>query len=273
MTKTLAAKEMPHSGVPSGPPPSHFPDRPGWVPAEITANWDPNPYAYQTEEELMPAGGLHGQLLAYIVELLRYVLARRGLMFLIDTFLLYRDERGVKQRIAPDLLLMPARFPPPSAYDLDEEPPPLLLVEVTSPKSRLANLEHKATFYLNLGVPAYLAIDAVNSTGRLRRRIELHLWRRVDDEMQEMTPDEDDGFTLPEMGVRVLADGQRIRFVDLTTGDELLDSGELVAALEAERQQKLAEQQARLAERDARLRAEAELARLQAELRKLRGEE
>jgi Uma2 family endonuclease len=269
MTKILAAKGTPDS--PSLIP--QLPDRPGWIPAEIPANWDPNPYAYQTEEELMPAGGLHGQLIAYIVELLRHVLVDRGLMLLIDTFLLYRDERGVKQRIAPDLLLMPARFPPPSAYDLDEEPPPLLLMEVTSPKSRVADMEHKSAFYMNLGVPAYLAIDAITSTGRLRRRIELHLWRRVDGEMQAITPDEDDGFSLPEMGVRVLADGQCIRFIDLATGERLLDSSELAASLVAERQQRSAEHQARIAEHQARQRAEAELARLQAELRKLRGEE
>lgn len=46
-------------------------DRPGWIPAEITHDWDTNPYAYQTEEELMAAGGLHGQLPAHIVEILR----------------------------------------------------------------------------------------------------------------------------------------------------------------------------------------------------------
>ncbi len=38
-------------------------DRPAWIPPQITENWDSNPYAYQTEEELMPAGGLHGELL------------------------------------------------------------------------------------------------------------------------------------------------------------------------------------------------------------------
>ncbi len=29
-------------------------DCPGWIPPEITYAWDTNPYAYQTEEELMP---------------------------------------------------------------------------------------------------------------------------------------------------------------------------------------------------------------------------
>jgi hypothetical protein len=98
-------------------------DRPGWIPAQMRY-WDPNPYAYQTEEELMAAGGLHGQLLGYLMELLRVTWKQRGLMLLLDLFILYRDENNIKQRVGPDLLLMPLRDPPPSAYDLDEEPPP-----------------------------------------------------------------------------------------------------------------------------------------------------
>jgi Uma2 family endonuclease len=256
----LTVSDIPYSALRT----PHSVDRPGWIPPEIVRDWDPNPYAYQTEEELMAAGGLHGQLLAYIVELIRHALAQRGLMLLIDTFMLYRDEQQIKQRIAPDLLLMPLRFPPPSAYDLDEEPVPLLLVEVTSPKSRLADLKRKSEFYLKLGVPTYLAIDAITSTGKLRRRIELHLWRRVDGEAQEMQPDEDDGFVLPAMGLRILTEGQRIRFMDLATGDR--------EARLVEHEARLVEREARLAEREARLRAEAELAQLQAEMRKLRGE-
>ena len=80
-------------------------DRPGWVPAWVDEDWDENPYAYQTEGELMPAGGLHGQILAYLMELLRHILAKRGLMILLDTFMLFRDEEGVKRRIAPDLMI------------------------------------------------------------------------------------------------------------------------------------------------------------------------
>jgi Uma2 family endonuclease len=219
----------------------------------------------------MPAGGLHGQLLAYIVELLRHWLETRGLMFLVDVFLLYRDTNGRKQRISPDLLLMPFRFPPPSAYDLDYEPPPLCVIEVTSPGSHLADLQNKVPFYLGLGIATYLAIDAVTSSGRLRDPIELHLWRLISGRPQAMQPDPAGELMLPEMGFRVSARGQRLRFVDARTGEVAQDSGELLAALETERQTRMAERQARMAERQARLKAEAEAARLRAELRKLRG--
>ena len=84
-------------------------DRPGWIPSHIINNWDDYPYAYQTEEELMPAGGLHGQILSCIMESLRYYLNSQGLMFLMDIFVLYRDNQGIKQRFSPDLILLPFR--------------------------------------------------------------------------------------------------------------------------------------------------------------------
>ena len=72
-------------------PELEFTERPAWIPPEIGSDWDPNPYAYQTEEELMPAGGLHGKILAYVM---RDFLERRELMLLMDTFMFYRDEEG-----------------------------------------------------------------------------------------------------------------------------------------------------------------------------------
>lgn len=270
-------------------------DRPGWIPPEILTHWDDNPFAYQTEEELMPAGGLHGQLLAYIVELVRYTLEQRNLMFLIDTFLLYRDENNVKQRIGPDLLLMPYRYPPPSAYDLESEPLPLCVVEVTSPKSRMADTGDKAEFYLKkLGIPAYLVIDAITAGGQVRKRINLRFWRLVDGRRKEIFAEPDGGFTITEMGLRIYADGPRLRFVDLATGQVTLDSGELTHALRSLQQtlastqqtlsstQKtlssteqalLAAQAALVAEQSARLQSEAALQRALMELKKLRGEQ
>ncbi len=62
-------------------------DRPGWIPKEITENWDTDTYAYQTEEELMPAGGLHAYLVMYFLEILRSFFETRDMMFLTDAFM------------------------------------------------------------------------------------------------------------------------------------------------------------------------------------------
>ena len=201
-------------------------DRPGWIPAHIIYDWDTCPYAYQTEEELMPAGGLHGQLLAYIMEILRLHLEDRERMLLMDTFMLYRDRKGVKRRVAPDLLAMPRRFPPPSAYDLDTEPPPLAVAEVTSPKSHLKDLMGNVTFYAGLGVPAYLAIDAISPQGRLRDPFELHLWRKTGGRIRQTQPDTRGRLLMPEMKIRVRAKGQRLVFTDSVTGRLLRDTGQ-----------------------------------------------
>jgi Uma2 family endonuclease len=209
-------------------------DRPGWIPAKITDHWDSNPYAYQTEEELMPAGGLHGQLLAYLMEVLRATLKERGLMLLLDTFLLYRDPQGIKQRIAPDLLLMPYRFPPPSAYDLDIEPPPLSVVEVTSPKSHLQDLHHKVPFYFSLGISTYLVIDAVTPRSQLRKQIELHLWQRLDGQPSKIETAGE--CMIPEMGLTISAQGQQLYFTESATGKVLLNGEQWHQALQMAKQ-------------------------------------
>ncbi len=126
------------------------PERPSWIPVHITENWDTDPFAYQTEKELMPAGGPHGQLLSYITEVLRIPLKKRGLMLLIDTFVLYRDSNNIRKRIGPDLLLMEDCFPVPSAYDLDIRPSPRCVIEITSPKSHFKDLHNNVPFYFSL---------------------------------------------------------------------------------------------------------------------------
>lgn len=234
--------------------------RPGWIPKEITENWDTDPYAYQTEEELMPAGGLHGYLVTYFFEILRSFLETRELMLLADTFVLYRDAQGVKQRISPDLLLMPFRFPPPSAYDLDIEPPSALVMEVTSPKSRMRDMKNKVFFYTGLGIRTYFVIDAVTSGAKLRKQTGLHLWRKNPGMVQEAEPDTEGYLTLPEAGIKVKAEGHRLFFADMVSGEMLHDTGELKAMV-------LKEQQ--LADRE-RLRAEEE--RLRADRERLRAE-
>ncbi|MCP4345905.1 MAG: Uma2 family endonuclease, partial [Desulfobacterales bacterium] len=202
-------------------------DRPGWIPEDIVYGWDTDPYAYQTEEELMPAGGPHGELLTYIAEILRDFLKRKGMRYLADTFMLYRDNRGIKQRVAPDLLVMPFRTPAPSAYSLDTEPPPPAVAEITSPESRSDDMKDKVTLYTGLGIPAYLVIDMFTSRGKLREQIELHLWRKTKGRVRKVKADAEGYLPVPEMGVKTKAQGQKLIFADIVTGEILCDTGQL----------------------------------------------
>jgi len=249
-------------------------DRPGWIPKEIRHNWDTCPYAYQTEEELMPAGGLHGELLTYLAEILRDFLERKGLRFLADTFMLYRDAKGVKQRIAPDLLIMPFRSRPPSAYDLDKEPPPIAVAEITSPKSRASDMEKKVTFYGSMGISAYLAVDQVTDRGDLREEIGLHLWRKTGEQMCKMSADGQGWLTVPEMKIKIKAQARTLLLADMETGEELCDSSGLRQKAEqekhtAEMERQRAEQEKQTAEME-RQRADQERQRAERLAEKLR---
>jgi len=198
-------------------------DRPGWIPPDIPDNWDTDHYAYQTEEELMPAGGLHGKILNYVVEILRDLLASQGQMSLSDTFILYRDIQGIKQRSAPDLLLMPFRLSPPSVYDLDDEPPPLAVMEIASPKSHKKDMQTKVDFYADLKIPAYFVIDPITSDGTHRKQIELYLWRKTPERFCKMLPDAEGYLPVPELNVKIKAQGHNLIFKNIVTDEILLD--------------------------------------------------
>jgi Uma2 family endonuclease len=211
-------------------------DRPGWIPPEITDNWETSPYAYQTEEEMMPQGGAHGQLSSYLSELLRSYLEKKELMLLFDSFMLYRDQNNIKQRIGPDLLLMPLQKTAPSSYDFDiERLPPKCLVEITSPESHEKDLDQNLSLYARLGIKTYLVIDLMEPhLEKVREQIQLHLFRLVSGHLVEKTPDKKGFLTLPEMGLKIKAQGQQIILVDKLTGEVLLDVTELKEALESE---------------------------------------
>jgi Uma2 family endonuclease len=242
-------------------------DRPGWIPPEITKNWETSPYAYQTEEELMPQGGPHGQLSGYLYGLLSSRLEQKNLMLLQDSFMLYRDKSGIRQRIGPDLLLMPLRKPTPVSYDLDIEPlPPSLLVEITSPESHEKDLDSNLSLYASLGISTYLVIDLmVPHIEKVREQIKLHVFRLVSGQFVEKNPDHEGYLTLPEMGLKIKAQAQQIILVDKLTGEVLLDVVELKEALESEVEKaKAATQQAEQQAKAQAKRAEAETRRANA---------
>ncbi len=240
-------------------------ERPGWIPAEITENWDTSPYAYQTEEEMMPQGGPHGQLSGYLYGLLSSRLGQKNLMLLLDSFMLYRDQYGIRQRIGPDLLLMPWQEPAPTSYDLDIEPsPPKCLVEITSPESHDKDLDQNLSLYASLGIKTYLVIDLMEPhLEKIREQIQLHVFRLVSGRLVEKMPDKKGFLTLPEMGLKIKAQGQQLILVDKLTDEVLLDVTKLEKALGAEiekakeaKQQILEEKQrADVAERQAKAEA------------------
>src|SRR5262245_51061674 len=258
-------------------------DRPGWIPEWVGDDWDPNPYAYQTDEELMPAGKYHSLYLQILGELLRPLLPRLGLRLLIDVFLFYRDWEGRKQRVAPDALIGAAVDPALEtnihSYDLDEEPLPICAIEIISPGSRESDRIDKRLFYAALGIQEYLLLDIEDEQERLRPQIELSLWRLENGVPVAAAPDAEGYLLLESIGVRIKGDGQHLTAHVAATGEPLRTSPELAAALEGAEQARQQAEQARQqaeqradAEAAARKQMEEELARLRAELARLQSQ-
>ena len=205
-------------------------DRPGWIPPHITENWDTDPYAYQTEQEMMAGGGPHGQVLIQLTSLLDDCLKARQKMFLMNVFMLYRDQKGIKQRIGVDLLIMPDRSMIPHAYDLDVEPPPLCMIEAISMKNSYQELVARIPFYVEqLKNPTYLVISEISSQEEPREQLQLDLWRLYDGQAVKIEPDHESRLPLPEIGLKVMAKGQNLVFTDAITGQEIPDRKTLLA--------------------------------------------
>jgi Uma2 family endonuclease len=249
-------------------------DRPGWIPEWVGDDWHPHPYAYQTDEELMPAGHYHGLYIQMLAEMFRPLLERLGMRLFIDVFIFYRDWEGRKQRIAPDALIAPgveqALDESLHKYDLDQESVPLCAIEVISPGSREADLHGKRLFYAGLGIQEYLLLDVEDDDERLLPQIGVSLWR-LDNGIQLPVAPDDEGFlTLECIGVRLRADGRKLGARVAASGEPLLTSTELVAALETAEQARQQAEQHAAAEAAARQQAEDELAQLREELARLR---
>jgi hypothetical protein len=239
-------------------------DRPGWIPPEVGDDWDPNPYAYQTEEEMMPAGYQHNRYLQILTQMLEPYLQTLGCIVMLDVFVFYRDATGRKQRTAPDMLIAHSieltEQQLAYSYDLDIQPVPSCLVEITSDTSHHKDFYEQPLLYASWGVFEYLVLDIVDTQGLIRPQIGVYLWQLVDGHYQETTPDKDGYQVLHSIGVRLKANGRHLVAEVLETGEPLLTSAEKDGVIEAT--------EAR--ERQIRAESEAKIAALEAEIERLR---
>ena len=102
-------------------------------------------------------------------------------------------------------------------------------------------------------------------------QIGVSLWRMENGVQLPVTPDEQGFLMLESIGVRLRADGRKLVAHVAASGEPLLTSPELVAALEAAEQARQQAEQRVAVEAAARQQAEDELAQLREELARLRG--
>jgi Uma2 family endonuclease len=190
-----------------------------------------------------------------------------------NLFLCY--ERGNPAAIvAPDVLLAKgiAKWDRPN-YLLWEETIPSLVVEVTSRKTRHEDQGKKKLLYERLGIEEYFLFDPYGEY--LRPRLQGYRFVR---ERYQAFPLEEDGSLLSQAtSLRFTPEGERVRLVDAATGEPLLWSEEVEAALRKEAAARRKEAAARQVaeakaaeEAAARREAEDKLRALEQELERLR---
>jgi hypothetical protein len=161
---------------------------------------------------------------------------------------------------------------------------PVLIIEVTSPRTRQTDLEKKVQQYARAGVLHYVIADAEEGKGK-RRRLRLLAYRLEGGIYREVPTDPQGRVWLEPLGlwlgvaINEQTGGDRLALIDPRTGLEIGDytaiSRRLEAAeaeLQAARKQAQAARKKAAAEAKARARAEELLHQAEAELRRLRGE-
>jgi Uma2 family endonuclease len=144
---------------------------------------------------------------------------------------------------------------------------PVLIIEVTSPDTRVNDVKTKVEEYARAKVPHYVIVDAQEKKGE-KRRLSFKCYRLVGKAYEAVPLDERGRAWLEPLGlwlgVRVDAEtgGDRVALIDPATNETLGDHvAEAQARAAAEAQARAAEAQARAAEAQARAaieKAEAE---------------
>ncbi|HVR97068.1 MAG TPA: Uma2 family endonuclease [Thermoanaerobaculia bacterium] len=175
-----------------------------------------------------------------------------------NLFLCY--EKGNPAAIlAPDVLVARGveKWMRPN-YLLWDEVPPSLVIEVTSRSTRYEDQKKKRDIYERIGVEEYVFFDPY----REYLRPPLQGLRLQDGRYQPIPLEPDGGLVLRTVGVKLLPEGDRLRMIDVATGERLLWPDEEAAARAEARAQAAQELKARQAA-EARVRAlEEELIRL-----------
>jgi Uma2 family endonuclease len=174
-------------------------------------------------------------------------------VYVAGNLLLYYEEGNPATSTAPDVLVVRGIASQKRlTYKLwVEGRAPNVVIEFTSRSTRLEDLGNKRALYAMIGVQEYFLSDPLEEY----LKPPLRGFRLVAGEYTPLEPDEHGALISQELGMRLQHEDNRLRLINLATGEPLLRPAEVAAALRTER--------------EARQAAEQHLARLQAELVRL----
>jgi colicin import membrane protein len=213
----------------------------------------------------------HHQVCVYLCNVLRGHLAPDPATVVLQDVLIAWDVPDMKP-LAPDIAVIfgVRERRNWSTFDVAEEGTgPALVIEVTSPATREADLSRKLDVYDIAEVPIYIIVDSVERKGMLTRR--LLGYRMTLDGYTGIAPDERGWLWMEPVGLWI---GIHENHICCYTADgRYIEDyiGVYTARVQLEAQARQAEARAN-AEQQARADAEARIAELEAELRRLRGD-
>ena len=170
-------------------------------------------------------------------------------VYVASNLILYYKEGDPSKRRDPDVLVARGvgkhrrRF----FRIWEEKAIPRVLWEVVSRKTWRTDVGEKRWLYARIGVKEYLLFDP---EGRYLKP-PLQGFRLVKGKSVPIKPNADGSLTSTELGLRFLADGERVRMFDLKSGKEILTRKERAdrAELEKRRADELADEVKRLRKR------------------------
>ncbi|HEX3557123.1 MAG TPA: Uma2 family endonuclease [Thermoanaerobaculia bacterium] len=198
----------------------------------------------------MAEGPEHMQVMVDLIESLKGRYAETPNVWVGGNFFFYYEEGNPKARVSPDVMVAKGVAPGKRRrYLLWQERPPSLVVEVTSLETRRKDEKVKKPLYERVGVEEYVLFDPLGEY----LRPSLQGFRRLRGWYQPI-PQESDGSLLSRTtGLRLKREGQRLRMVDVLTGEPILWREELEAKVAEEAAGRQAAE-ARVVELEERLR-------------------
>jgi len=186
----------------------------------------------------------HLQVMIDLLEGLRGRYAGVTNVWVGGNFFFYYEKGDPKARVSPDVMVAKGVAERRRRnYKLWEEKPPSLVVEVTSRKTRRQDEEVKQPLYERVGVEEYVLFDPLGEY----LRPSLQGFRRSWGGYQPLPLEADGSLLSRTTGLRFQREGQRLRLVDVLTGEPILWPEEEKAARQAA-QKRAAEAERRAAE-------------------------
>ncbi|NJO06334.1 MAG: Uma2 family endonuclease [Chloroflexaceae bacterium] len=209
--------------------------------------------------DFMIHGDYHSQVTAYLISVLRVRMQHTGKAYVSDDMLIRWNMRGMRGH-SPDVAVFMG-----APYDVDrmsfdtrkEGMRPVLIIEVTSRSTRIADLSDKFEHYHRLAIPCYIIVDSYRRQATSERTTRLLGYEHTPEGYVEMEPHALGRLWLEAVQLWIGLDDIWVTLYE-PDGTPIPDMYEIVEAHNEARARLAAETQARLAaEAWARLEAEA----------------